>query len=153
MNPSSPAPMEDNILGTLSRELNHEYVRVRRSAIDRARGMLVSAEFPDQVMALLKTVSVSDSNLSIRDQALQVLETFKDVYPEKQVTVQSLAVLDVHCSLGHANHFDKAEICNNLGEYWRRSVIRENLLFQEVNLPCQSCGEGMVVEINCDGFY
>jgi hypothetical protein len=143
---------EANILGTLARELKHEYTRVRRNAVERAGEMLKAGQYPVEVMNLLQTVVVSDSNDSVRELAQQVLDKYKGAFGTRGVHDHGLATIDAFCSLGHANTFDKRDLCKNLGRYWRRSVLREGLPFQEVVLTCQTCGERIIVDLDCEGY-
>jgi len=146
-----PSP-EDNILSTLARELKHEYTRVRRSAVERAGEMLKVGQYPVQVMNLLQTVALNDVNQSVQDMAQQVLDRYKETHPDKTKPDRGPATIEAHCSLGHANSFDKSDLCKNLGRYWRRSVLREGLPFQEVVLTCQTCGEDIIVDLDCEGY-
>jgi hypothetical protein len=152
MTPSDSSSLEDNILGTLARELKHEYTRVRRNAVERAGEMLKVGQYPSQVMNLLQTVALSDSNLGVRDIAQQVLDKYKETFPIKTSPDRGPATIEVYCSLGHASSFDKRDLCKNLGRYWRRSVLREDLPFQEVVLTCQTCGEDIIVDLDCEGY-
>ncbi len=152
MTSANPSALEDNILGTLARELRHEYTRVRRSAIERASEMLRDRQYPIQVMNLLQTVALSDPNQSVRDQAQAVLEQYKDAFIDEMKPDRGPSTVQAFCSLGHASTFEKSELCKNLGRYWRRSVLREGLPFQEVVLTCQTCGERIIVELDCQGY-
>ena len=147
-----PSPLEDNIMATLARELTHEYTRVRRSAIEHAEEMLKAGQYPYQVMVLLKNVTFADSSLSVRDKAQEVLNRYKEIYPEDEKPEQALPTIDVHCTLGHVSTFNKRDICSNLGRYWRRSILRDGIPYQELVLTCQTCGEHIVIDLDCAGF-
>ncbi len=152
MTPADPSTLEDNILGTLAHDLKHEYTRVRRSAIERASEMLKSGQYSMQVVNLLQTVTVSDASQSVRDMAQQVLDQYKDISKSGQEPGFGMAAINTCCSLGHANTFDKSEICKNIGRYWRRSVVRDGQSLQEVVLTCKTCGEDLIVAIDCKDF-
>ena len=152
MTPSNSSYLEDNILGTLALELKHEYTRVRRSAVERADEMLKVGQYPGQVTNLLQTVAHNDSNQSVRDMAQQVLDRYKKTFPVKATPDRGPATIEVYCSLGHASSFDKRDLCKNLGRYWRQSVLREGLPFQEVVLTCQTCGEEIITDLDCEGY-
>ena len=152
MTSSDSSSHEDNILGTLARELRHEYTRVRRSAVEHADEMLKAGQYTGQVMNLLQTVSVSDPSSSVRGMAQQVMDKYKGTPQVKTAPDRGLAIIEAYCSLGHANSFDKRDLCKNLGRYWRRSVLREGVPFQEVVLTCQICGEDIYYDLDCEGF-
>ena len=149
MTSSDPISLEANILGTLSRELTHEYTRVRRGAVDRASEMLQAGQYPVQVKGLLQTVAFRDSSQSVRDLALQVLEKYKDVVATKPVPRAGQETVEITCSLGHTSKFDKHELYENLGRYWRRSVLINDEPFQELVLACQICGEKAIITLDC----
>ncbi len=144
--------LESNILATLARELTHEYTRVRRSAVERAEEMLKLGQYPYQVIVLLQNVTFNDANQSVRDKAQEVLDRYKDVYPKDQKPEHGPPTFEIHCTLGHVSTFDKHDICSNLGRYWRRSVLRDGQPYQEIVLTCKTCGEHIVINIDCKGF-
>jgi hypothetical protein len=148
MTASDSSANETNILGTLSRELTHEYTRVRRSAVERASEMLQAGQYTLQVKNLLYTVVLRDPNQSVRDLAQQVLDRHKEVTPAKPAYVVDQGIVLATCSIGHTSQFDKHDLYENLGRYWRRSVLHDDVPFQQLVLACQSCGEEIIVDID-----
>jgi hypothetical protein len=148
MTPTDSSSLEANILGTLSRELTHEYTRVRRLAVDRAGEMLKAGQYPLQVKNLLQTVAFRDPSQSVRDMAQQVLDQYKGVVLPKPVSQAGQETIEVCCSIGHTSTFDKHDLYENLGRYWRRSVLHDDKPFQELVLTCQNCGEQIIIDLD-----
>jgi hypothetical protein len=148
MTSSDSASNEANILGTLSRELTHEYTRVRRSAVDRASEMLQAGQYTLQVKNMLQTVALRDTSQSVRDMAQHVLDLYNGTAAAKLVPKEDQGIVLVTCSIGHLNQFDKHELYENLGRYWRRSVLHDDVPFQQLVLACQTCGEEIIIDVD-----
>lgn len=55
----------------------------------------------------------------------------------------------VRCENGHVSYFDKREVCRgNI----RKRVVRDGKTLDELRLRCESCGEWVVVEVDCEGY-
>jgi hypothetical protein len=58
-------------------------------------------------------------------------------------------VFGVRCKNGHVSYFDKRDVCrSNI----RKRVVRNGKTLDELRLRCESCGEWIVVEVDCEGY-
>ena len=53
---------------------------------------------------------------------------------------------------GHVSYFDRRKICPPGGSVVRSVVRRDGKELDELLLKCKSCGEEVVVEVDCEGY-
>jgi len=127
---------------------SHEYIRLRKEAIDQAAEMLERQEHRQELLAILDYLVHNDLMASVRDKAQAVLET------------QTLRKADVHqlfpaedsrfiqgyrCPNGHVTYFDRRRLCSDEVEGQR--IVRAGLHVDTREVTCGTCGIAMSVHV------
>jgi hypothetical protein len=60
-------------------------------------------------------------------------------------------IFGVRCANGHITYFDKREVCRDTSTIVR-TIYRDNRRVDKLRLRCGTCGEWMVVEVECEGY-
>jgi len=140
-----PSPQSTDPLILLIEQAAHEFIRVRKEAIDAAAEMLKRDEHQEEVLALLKYLASKDTITGVREKAQGVLDagTKKAVTPQQPS--ESRHNFSARCRNGHATYFDKRRVCPPSGV-----VVRSGL--DELRLKCGQCGEELTVHVDCKGY-
>ena len=150
--PMFPAPQSTDPLIKLSEQAAHEFIRIRKEAIDQAAGMLKQNERREEVLAILEYLAHNDLMTGVRDKAQKVLDadakkgTTPAFRPE-----ESRHIIGVRCRNGHITYFDKWRICPDK-EVLVRSFERAGVELDERDLTCGQCGVEVRVHVDCRGY-
>jgi TIR domain len=152
--PHLPLPGSADPLIVLSEKAAHEFIRIRKEAIDQAAEMLKRDEQREGVLAILDYLAHTDLMMGVREKAQEVLDT-----DAKKVTTpafrpeDSRHIIGVRCKNGHITYFDKRRICSDK-ETVVRSVQRAGLELDERDLTCgeYGCGVPVKVHVDCRGY-
>jgi TIR domain len=147
-------PASDNTdpLIVLSEKAAHEFIRIRKEAIDQAADMLKRDEQREAVLAILEYLAHNDLMMGVREKAQEVLDA-----DAKKVTTpafrpeDSRHIIGVRCRNGHITYFDKRRICSDEATVVR-SVQRAGLELDERDLTCGECGVPVKVHVDCRGY-
>lgn len=144
-----PAADQNDPLLTLGQQASHEYIRVRKEAIDQAAAMLQRGEHRQEVLAILEYIARNDLMSGVREKAEGVLSL-----AAQPNTVQQPATLaqsqdarhffSVRCQNGHVTTFDRRKVCAQ-----RKEIMRG---LDELILTCATCGSEMGVNVDCEGY-
>lgn len=150
--PNFPQPGSADPLIKLSEQAAHEFIRIRKEAIDQAADMLKRDEHREAVLAILEYLAHTDLMMGVRDKAQEVL----DVDAKKVTTPafrleESRHIVGVRCKNGHITYFDKRRICPDEATIVR-SVQRAGLELDERDLTCGECGVAVKVHVDCRGY-
>jgi len=150
--PHLPPPERDDVLLTLSQELAHEYIRVRKAGIRRAAKLLQEDRYREPVLALLEDVARKDLMMTVRELAQAVLdsELHRNSPPSDRET--SRHIFGVRCPDGHVTYFDRRRVCPDSGTFVRNVVRRAGAELDEIALECRECGHEMFVTVDCEGY-
>ena len=143
-----PLGSSDPLL-VLSEQAAHEFIRIRKEAIDQAASMLTRDEHREAVLALLEYLAHTDLMMGVRDKAQDVLDADakKGSAPAFRPE-DSRHIIGVRCKNGHITYFDKRRIClDNV-----TIVRRAGLGLDERDLTCATCGESIKAHIDCRGY-
>ncbi len=150
--PHLPPPDSADPLIVLSEKAAHEFIRVRKEAIDQAADMLKRGEHREAVLAILEYLAHNDLMMGVREKAQEVLDA-----DAKKVTTpafrpeESRHIIGVRCRNGHITYFDKRRICSDEATVVR-SVQRAGLELDERDLSCGECGVPVKVHVDCRGY-
>jgi TIR domain len=150
--PHLPPPSSADPLTMLSEKAAHEYIRIRKEAIDEAADMLKRDEHREAVLALLEYLAHNDLMMGVREKAQEALDV-----DAKKVTApafrpeDSRHIIGVRCKNGHITYFDKRRICSDEVTIVR-SVQRAGLELDERDLTCGECGVPVKVHVDCRGY-
>jgi len=130
----------------------HEFIRIRKEAIDQAADMLKQGDHREAVLAILEYLAHNDLMMGVREKAQEVLDA-----DAKKVTTpafrpeESRHIIGVRCKNGHITYFDKRRICSDEATVVR-SVQRAGLELDERDLTCGECGVAVKVHVDCRGY-
>jgi len=151
-----PSPESTDSLIKLSEQAAHKFIRVRKEAIDLAAAMLRLGENREAVLAVLEYLARNDLMMGVRDKAREVLDAdAKKGTPLPFRPDESRHIFGVRCKNGHITYFDKRHVCPKIGEAGiivRSTKQRADRELDELYLTCQTCGVGIVVHIDCEGY-
>jgi hypothetical protein len=146
--PRLPAPGCTDPLLALGEQAAHQYIRVRKEAIDQAAAILQQGEHREEVLVILDYLARNDLISSVRQKAQEVL---KAAAPPKSVSSPVLMpqqearhLFGVRCQNGHITTFDRREVCSE-----RKEVMRG---LDELILSCPTCSSKMAVDVDCEGY-
>lgn len=146
--PRLPAPGSTDPLLALGELATHQYIRVRKDAIDQAAAMLQRGEHREEVLAILEYLARNDLMNGVREKAQAVLTIAtrqKTEFPPAPTRPRNARHLfGVRCKNGHITPFDRREVCS------QRTEIMRGL--DEVILTCATCGVEMAVDVDCEGY-
>ncbi len=150
--PHLPPPANTDPLIILSEKAAHEFIRIRKEAIDQAAEMLKQGDHREAVLAILEYLAHNDLMMGVREKAQEVLDadakkgTTPAFRPE-----DSRHIIGVRCKNGHITYFDKRRICSDEATVVR-SVQRAGLELDERDLTCGECGVAVKVHVDCRGY-
>lgn len=147
-----PTPQSTDPLIKLFEQAAHEFIRIRKEAIDQAAEMLKQNEYREEVLAILEYLAHYDLIMGVRDKAQEVLDADakKETAPAFRPD-ESRHIIGVRCRNGHITYFDKRRICLD-EETVVRSVQRAGLELDERNLTCGQCPVSVKVHVDCRGY-
>ena len=155
--PLLPAPGSSAALIELSEQAAHEFIRERKTAIDRAGEMLTRNEQREAVLAILEYLAHNDLMNGVREKAQEVLDA--DSARQTQHPVRPLFnpadsrhMFGVRCKNGHVTYFDKRRVCTLPKSTVHRVVRRAEVELEELDLECGTCHEPVTVRIDCEGY-
>ncbi len=148
--PLLPAPVSTDPLHTLGEQAAHEYLRVRKEAIDQAASMLQHGEHREEVLAILEYLARNDLMTSVREKAQDVLkaatqqQTPSPPAPTRPQDARHL--FGVRCKNEHITTLDRRQVCSQ-----RKEIMRG---LDELILTCSvpGCGVVIAVDVDCEGY-
>lgn len=122
--PRLPTPGNVDPLLMLGEQASHQYLRVRKEAIDRAEAMLQRGEHREEVLAVLEYLARNDLMSGVREKAqsaLAIATQQQTASPPASARPQDARHLfAVRCKNGHIKTFDKRKVCAE-----RREIMRD----------------------------
>jgi len=148
-----PSPNNTDPLTVLSEQAAHDYIRVRKEAIDNAAEMLKRGEHREAVLAILEYLAQNDLMMGVRDKAQEVLDADakKDAPPSFRPN-ESRHIFGVKCKNGHISYFDKRRVCSAYKEVPRDIRQSAGQELDELHLKCDTCGGEVVARVDCRGY-
>lgn len=160
-----PNEQEDLELIVLASQLKHSYIRIRKEAILKAETMLKEGRAFETVLALLDTVTLMDPVTSVSQLAQSVVDRYRkretaapdflttglSPSPTEQEETKT-SIFEAACPAGHVNYFDKRQVCPSKKSYWRRTTVKEGVVFDRLTLRCGKCSQEIQIDIDCDGY-
>ncbi len=151
--PNFPAPYSADPLIKLSEQAAHEFIRIRKEAIDQSAEMLKQNEHREEVLALLEYLAHNDLMMGVRDKAQEVLDAdAKKVTPAPLRPDESRHIFGVRCKNGHVSYFDKRRVCSAYKEVPREIRQSAGMELDELHLKCDQCGVEVVAREDCRGY-
>jgi TIR domain len=149
--PAFPQPGSADPLIKLSEKATHEFIRIRKEAIDQAAEMLKQHEHREEVLAILEYLAQHDQMMSVREKAQEVLDANakKKAAPSFR-SDESRYIIGVRCKNEHVTYFDTRRICNDTVNVIR--VLRAGVELDQRDLTCGECGAEMSVRVDCQGY-
>ena len=146
-----PAASEDD-LQRAARLMSHPHIRERKAGIALAETLLKARQHREEVLALLEDLVKSELMMTVREEAERVMreEQMRDKPPQRED--ESRHIIQVRCPNGHISDFDKRRICPPSGTVKRSAVTRGGKELDELYLKCTTCGEEMIVPVDCEGY-
>ncbi len=151
--PDFPQPGSAEPLIKLSEQAAHEFIRIRKEAIDQAAEMLQRGEHREEVLAILEYLAYNDLMMGVREKAQEVLDADKKrgIAPVFRPD-ESRHIFGVRCKNGHVTYFDKRRVCGAYKEFPREITQRAGLELDELHLKCEQCGLEVVSRVDCRGY-
>jgi hypothetical protein len=150
--PNFPPSQSTDPLIALSEKAAHEFIRVRKEAIDQAAEMLQRGEHREAVLAILEYLASKDLMMGVRDKAQEVIDADANkAAPPPLRPGESRHIFGVRCKNGHITYFDKRRVCVN-EKLVRGSTQRAGAALTELDLPCGECGVEVPVRVDCGGY-
>lgn len=150
--PHLPAPDSSDPLLALGEQASHQYIRVRKEAIDHAAAMLQRDEHREAALAILEYLARSDLMNGVREKAQDVLAVATKQAPSVPASTRSHDLrhrFAVRCKNGHITTFDRRDVCAAKSKIATRAVMRG---LDELILKCPTCGVEMAVDVDCEGY-
>ena len=153
--PHLPQPGSTDPLIALSEKAAHEFIRVRKEAIDQAAEMLQRGEHREAVLAILEYLASKDLMMGVRDKAQEVIDAdVNKAAPPPLRPGESRHIFGVRCKNGHITYFDKRRVCSAYQDVPRAIVQRAGEELDELHLTCDhsGCGLEVVARVDCRGY-
>jgi hypothetical protein len=149
--PHLPVLEKPDALLTLGEQAAHQYLRVRKDAIDQAALMLQQGAHREEVLAILEYLAHNDLMTGVREKAQGVLTAAtqqQNATPVAPTRPQDARYwFGVRCKNGHVSSFDKRVVCTQ-----RTEVMRVMRGLDELLLTCPICQVEMAVDVDCEGY-
>lgn len=139
---------DDPLLMLLGSTLSEE----RKRGISHASALLQQGNRRDEVTALLRNLINMETMPSVRSAAKEVLNNAQSQESKDLSPRESQHSFGLTCSKNHITYFDKREVCRHDGFVKRATQNRAGKRLDELQLRCTTCGEEIVVEIDCEGY-
>ena len=150
--PHFPPSQSTDPLILLSEKVAHEFIRIRKEAIDQAAAMLTRNEHREAVLAILEYLAHNDLMIGVRDKAQEVLDADAKKERTPAFRPEELRhIIGVRCRNGHVTYFDKRRICSDKVDLVR-SVQCAGVELDERDLTCGQCGADVRVRVDCRGY-
>jgi hypothetical protein len=146
-----PASAGDEVQG-VAELLAHERIAKRRQGIEAARSLLERARHREELLALLEDVARKEIMQVVREEAQAVIDAERERPVREARPDESRHTVGVRCPKGHVTYFDKRILCTDRTTIKRGTVRRAELDLAEMYLRCETCGEDMVVRIDCEPY-
>ena len=147
--PRLPAPGSSDPLPALGEQASHQYIRVRKEAIDQAAAMLQRDEHREAVLAILEYLARNDLMNGVREKAQAVLAAATQPAASVPAFTRPQDVrhlFAVRCKNGHITTFDKRVVCS------QRTEVMRGLDELILTCPVPDCGVEMAVNVDCEGY-
>ena len=149
--PHLPPPQADGAVTVVREQLSHEYIRVRKQAIERSVELLESDEHRQELLAALDHIARKDLIIIVREAAQAVLDAQAKAMPAP--ADESRHIFGVRCAwCGSVTYFDKRKVCPASGTIERKVVDAAGKELDELYLKCEHCGEQMQARVDCEGY-
>jgi len=147
--PRLPAPGIAAPLLTLGEQASHQYIRVRKEAIEQAAAMLQRGDHREEALAILEYLAHNDLMSGVREKAQAVLDAATQPPPTPMRPQDSRHWFGARCKNGHVSYFDRRVVCSA-----KRSLVRGEKEPDELLLTCTTpgCGVVMAVDVDCEGY-
>lgn len=154
--PIFPQPDSTDSLIKISEQAAHEYIRIRKEAIDQAAEMLKQNEHREEVLAILEYLAQNDQMMGVRDKAQEVLDA-----DAKKATLpppflrpdDSRHIIGVRCKqCGNVTYFDRRRICSAQSQLVRKREKLAGREMDKMDLPCEKCGHIIPTRVDCKGY-
>lgn len=150
--PHLPPVGSTDPLVVLSEKAAHDFIRIRKEAIDQAAEMLKRDEHREALLAVLEYLAHNDLMMGVREKAQEVLDADANKVTTPAFRPEdSRHIIGVRCKHGHITYFDKRRICSDEVTIVR-SVQRAGLDLDERDLSCGRCGESIRIHLDCRGY-
>ncbi len=151
--PDFPLPDSPDPLIKLSEQAAHEFIRIRKEAIDQAAEMLQRGEHREEVLAILEYLAHNDLMMGVREKAQEVFDADakRGIAPAFRPD-ESRHIFGVRCNNGHVTYFDKRRVCAAYTQVPREIVKRAGEELDELHLKCEQCGVEVVARVDCRGY-
>jgi len=149
-----PANSTDSLI-KLSEQAAHEFIGIRKEAIDHAAEMLQRDEHREAVLAVLEYLAQKDLMMGVRDKAQEVLDADarKGAAPPPFLRPgDSRHIFGVRCKNGHVTYFNKQRVCSAYKEVPREMRQSAGQELDELHLKCETCGVEVVAHEDCRGY-
>jgi hypothetical protein len=150
--PLLPQPGTTDPLVKVSEQAAHEFIRIRKEAVDQAAEMLKRDEQREAVLAILDYLAHNDLMMGVRDKSQAVLDADAKKDVPSLPPNQSRHIFGVKCRNGHVTYFDKRRVCPASSMVVRDIVERAGKKLDALYLKCEQCDEEMVVHVDCEGY-
>lgn len=154
--PIFPQPDSTDSLIKLSEQAAHEFIRIRKEAIDHAAEMLKQNEHREEVMAILEYLAQNDQMMGVRDKAQEVLDADAKRAASPPPFLRpddSRHIIGVRCKqCGHVTYFDRRHICSAQSQLVRKREMLAGKEMDKMDLPCEKCGHIIPTRVDCEGY-
>jgi hypothetical protein len=148
-----PPPDSADPLITLAQLAASDRLTERKAAVQQAKAMLQRNEHRLEVLAILAYLAQDDPMIGVRETAKEALDadarrqqTPQDPSLLVPLSANTDAMIGVRCKkCGNVAYFNKHRICKE-----SRPVMRGGK--DELKLKCSTCGETMMVQVDCEGY-
>jgi hypothetical protein len=144
---------QSNALQEIQDLLRNDYLRKRREGIQKAADLLARGLYRQQLREMLTKVAQGDlaTNLAeLAQQALDEDDLRHQSYPPRYKPGGSKHIVGAVCSNGHPNYYDKRIICPGEDRY--RTTRGDGVVLDHIVVKCETCGEEMKIEVDCEGY-
>lgn len=147
-----PVVQSTDPLIVLAEKAVHEFIRIRKEAIDQAAEILQQGEQREAVLAVLEYLARNDLMMGVRDKAQEVIHAHANkATPPAPRPYESRHIFGVRCKNNHITYFDKRRVCVS-EKLVRGSTQRAGAALTELDLMCGECGAEMMVRVDCEGY-
>ena len=148
--PNFPPAQSTDPLIVLSEKAAHEFIRIRKEAIDQAAEMLKRGEHREAVLAILEYLALNDLMIGVREKAQEVINADANkAAPPALHPGESRYIFGERCKNGHVTYFDKRRVCSAHRVVPRLGAEQE---LDELHLTCGTCGIEVVARVDCRGY-
>jgi hypothetical protein len=143
--PILPSSHSQDEFIALSEQAVHEFIRVRRDAIQVSSEMLKQGKHREEILVLLGYLAHSDSIMNVREEAQAVIDAnTKKAQPWRPDDARH--IFGVKCSNGHVCYFDKRVACTAYRPGVRGTSAST---LDELHLKCKICNIEVVDKQDC----